>query len=241
MYHCWTRWSASEPSPRNQSNLEPRLLSWGSGSFSSVIIKIYMYTCWDRGQCIGMIMGGLGMRDEDTLVEKWVWGCGLKGDMTGPATLVEDIMIWGSIPTYQPTHPATLVNFLLLDCHLLSSLSHQDLPSFRFFLEKKKLDNNSEENKEKQIFFRQLCSNSLPCSVSQASKGRWKPIGTHIHRSLHFCQHYNFPFLPDDEQHGNAPLLSVLTASDPHRGPIQLTTFILHLILPTTIHPRDQQ
>ena len=75
-------------------------------------------------------------------------------------------------PTHPPTHPATLVNFLLLDCHLLSSLSHQDLPSFRLFLEKKKLDNNLEENKEKQIFFRQLCSNSLPCSVSQASKGR---------------------------------------------------------------------
>ena len=94
--------------------------------------------------------------------------CGLRMRITrlGWGYGGEDKDIW-------PTHPATLVNCLLLDSRLLlSSLSHQGLPSFRYCW----ADKNQKTSQKKTIFFRQLYSNSWPCSASQASKGRWKPI-----------------------------------------------------------------
>ena len=102
------------------------------------------------------------------------------------------------------------------------------------------LDNNSEKGKS-DIFQAALQQQlALQCFPSQQGKVRNQaclPIARHIQRSLFS----NFPFLPDDEQHGDPPLLSLLTASEPHSGPIQLTTFLLHLILASALNPRHQQ
>ena len=55
--------------------------------------------------------------------------------------------------------------------------------------------------------------------------------------------HFNFiipNFVPDDEQHGDPPLLSLLPA-EPHSGFQHPAALLLLLLLPAALHPRDQQ
>ena len=58
-----------------------------------------------------------------------------------------------------------------------------------------------------------------------------------FHQPLYF-DHSNF--LPDDEQHGDPPLLSLLPA-EPHSDPLHPAVLLLLLLLPAALHPRDQQ
>ena len=55
--------------------------------------------------------------------------------------------------------------------------------------------------------------------------------------TLHF---YHSNFVPDDEQHGDPPLLSLLPA-EPHSDPLHPAVLLLLLLLPAALHPRDQQ
>ena len=45
--------------------------------------------------------------------------------------------------------------------------------------------------------------------------------------------------LPDDEQHGDPPLLPVLVAN-PHGSCLELAAHLLHLLLTVTLYPGDQ-
>ena len=105
---------------------------------------------------------GLGMRIHWCGCECVDWGWGLHvlvGDM------VERIRIYDP-PTQQPW--STACSWTLASC---SPVFHIRACPPSGIVELTKTKTSQKEKK-----FRQLYSNSWPCSASQASKGRWKPI-----------------------------------------------------------------
>ena len=104
-----------------------------------------------------------------------------------------------------------------------------------------KSENKSEKNNIFQAALQQQLA--LQCFPSQQGKVKTYHIQHMLCSLWSATDHFNFiipNFVPDDEQHGDPPLLSLLPAK-PHNDPLHLAAFLLHLLLAATLHPRDQQ